>query len=291
MREEIQGVDTRADIAKKKVVYQMARTDAVVVRRDVPYGVVETGDNQTLTMDVYYPPEWKHGACTPAVLFVTGYPDAGVERRFGCAAKEMEMYVSWGGLVAASGLVGITYTARQPDSDVHAVLRHVREHAASLGIDARRVGIWSCSGNAPNALSLLIREYQEGRTDLRCAVLCYAYMLDLDGATHVADAASVFRFVNPAATTAAAAGRSTVSIADLPRDVPLFIARAGLDEMPHLNDAIDNFVLHALRANLPVTVANHHTGPHAFDILDESAASRDIIARILAFMRFYLLSA
>jgi len=79
--------------------------------------------------------------------------------------------------------------------------------------------------------------------------------------------------------------------ADLPRDVPLFIARAGLGEMPHLNDAIDRFLLQALRANLPVTLVNHHTGPHAFDIVHESDASREIIARTLTFMRCHLLSA
>lgn len=107
-----------------------------------------------------------------------------------------------------------------------------------------------------------------------------AVLLDLDGAAHVADAAKIFRFVNPAA------GRS---IDDLPRDVPLLIVRAGRDEMPHLNDALDRFLLNALRTNLPVTLINHHIAPHAFDILDDTDASRAVIERIVGFMQSHLL--
>jgi hypothetical protein len=37
-----------------------------------------------------------------------------------------------------------------------------------------------------------------------------------------------------------------------------------------------------------MTVVNHSTAPHAFDLLDDSETSREIIGRILAFMRFHL---
>ncbi len=104
-------------------------------------------------------------------------------------------------------------------------------------------------------------------------------MLDLDGSTSVAEAASVFRFVNPCA------GRA---LEDLPVDVPLFVARAGRDEMPHLNDTIDRFLARALETNLPVTLVNHSTGPHAFDIVDDSDASRAVIRQIVAHMQFQL---
>lgn len=39
----------RADIATKRVVYQIPGTDAVTIRRDVPYKVV---DGEALTVDV-----------------------------------------------------------------------------------------------------------------------------------------------------------------------------------------------------------------------------------------------
>jgi hypothetical protein len=145
-------------------------------------------------MDLYYPPDSKAGARTPAVIFVTGFSDLGAEKMLGSRFKDMGSFVSWAQLVAASGLVGITYANREP-GDVHEVLHHVQQNAALLGIDGNRIGVWACSGHGPNALSVLM---EHGRDGLRCAVLAYAYTLDLDGSTRIADAAKQFRFVTPA---------------------------------------------------------------------------------------------
>lgn len=266
----------RHDITKKKVVCELPDAPAVTVRRDVEYRV--TGDG-ALTMDIYYPPDSKSEARTPAVIFVSGYPDPGFQKMLGCKLKEMESYISWGRLTAASGVAAITYTTgNEPAADVHALIRYVRQNAATLGIDEDKIGIWSCSGNVPNALSVLMRE---GQDHLKCAVLCYGLMLDLGGDTSVADAARQWGFANPC---------DGKSVADIPQGVPLFIVRAGRDEMPHLNETIDRFLSEALSYNLPVTFVNHPTAPHAFDVMDDSETSREIIRRILAFMRFHLLT-
>jgi hypothetical protein len=106
-------------------------------------------------MDIYHPPDSKSEAMIPAVIFVSGYPDPGVQKRIGCKGKEMESYISWGQLTAASGLVAITYTTgKEPAPDIHALLQYVRQNAAVLGIDENRIGLWACSGNVPNALSV-----------------------------------------------------------------------------------------------------------------------------------------
>jgi hypothetical protein len=260
-------------ISKRRVVYSMAGAAAVTVRRDHEYRVV---DARALTMDVYYPPNSTAGARRPAVIFVTGLPDSGAERMVGCKLKEMGSYISWAELVATSGLVAITYANAEPAADAHEVLNHVRQNAAALGIDENRVGLWACSGSVPAALSMLM----EDRGDyLKCAVLCYGYMLDFDASTGVADAARQFGFVNPCV------GKS---VTDLPHNRPLFIARAGQDKMPGLNEALDDFVFKALTCNLPVTVVNHSLGPHAFDLFDDSEISREIIRRILLFMQCHL---
>jgi hypothetical protein len=268
--------DTQHDhISKKRVVYTIPGVDAVTVRRDEAY---RAADGNALTMDLYYPPRPKSGARTPAVIFVTGFSDVGAQRMLGCTLKEMGSYISWAQLGAASGLVAITYTNREAAADVRALLQHVRQNAASLNIDENRIGVWACSGNVPTALSVLMQDAQEW---LKCAVLCYPYTLDLDGATGVADAARQWGFVNPCA------GKS---VDDLPRDVPLFIARAGQDQMPGLNETLDRFLVKALTRNLPVTFVNHAAAPHAFDLFDDSETSREIIRRILAFFQFHLLT-
>lgn len=275
----------RHEVTLRKLVYTMPGVDAVTVRRDVPYRTTESG---ALGMDVYYPPHAgsertrptsvppeTQPAYLPAVVFATGFSDAGGRKMLGCAMKEMESYIGWARLVAASGMVAIAYENRDPASDIHAVLRYVRDNTATLGVDAQRIGLMGFSGNGPVTLSALM---DDGA--LACGALCCAFMLDLDGATGVADAQAQWRFVNPCAG---------MTVDDLPQDLPLFVARAGQDQFGGLNDAIDRFVAKALARNLPLTVVNHATGPHAFDTADDSETTREIIRSILGFFRLHLL--
>lgn len=264
----------QTDIATKTVVYKHPGVDAVTIRRDVEYRATDAG---ALTMDIYYPPDSQPGGRIPAVVVVAGYPDIGFQKMLGCRFKEMGSSVSWGKLMAASGLVAITYTNREPAADLQELIQYVRRDAASLGIDENRLGLWASSGNVPLALSVLM---QDANDFLKCAALCYGLMLDLDGATGVAEAAEKWGFANPCG------GKS---VDDLPKDAPLFIARAGRDEVPHVNETIDRFLAQALICNLPVTFVNHPPAPHAFDLFHDSATSREIIRQILAFMRCHLM--
>ena len=266
--------DQVQEITKKRVVLRLPAEDTVTIRRDVPYQETQTGP---LSMDIYYPSGFSSSARAPAVIFVSGYSDPGFQKILGCKLKEMESYVSWGKLTAASDLIAITYSAVDPVADVDTLLAFVRQNAASLGIDEARIGIWTCSGNAPNALSVLMGS---ARDYLKCAVLCYPIMMDVDGHTDIAESAKRFGFVYPCA------GKS---IDDLPRNTPILIVRAGRDQTPQLNETLDRFVSKAIGSNLPLTITNHPAAPHAFDILDDSKTTREIIESILAFMRLHLL--
>ena len=262
------------------LVYARAGADAVEIRRDVEFTAADGG---ALTMDVYYPSGLPNAALlkpnsgTPAVVVVEGYNDVGFLRLFGCRYKDMVSVDALGRLIASSGMVAIAYSNREPVGDVHAVLRHVREHAVAMGIDGNRIGLWACSGHGPLALSVLM---SDARAFVKCAALLYPYLMDLDGATAVADAAATFRFAN------ACDGKS---MDDVPADRPFFIARAGQDQMPRLNEALDRFVASALSANRALSLVNHATGPHAFDLFDDSEASRQVIRRTLGFLRLQLL--
>ena len=264
----------RHPITMKRVVYEIPGMDAVRIQRGIEYRTTDAG---ALTMDLYAQPPAATSARMPAVVIVAGYSDVGYKAFTGCAFKDTGFCTSWAQLMAAAGLAAITYTNREPAADLRALLHHVRQNAAPLGLDPDRIGVWASSGNVPLALSELM---QDDRDFLKCAVLCYGFTLDLEGSTAVAEAAATWKFVNPNA------GKS---VADLPQNLPLFVARAGRDEFPHLNETLDRFVAGALACNLPVTIVNHPTGPHAFDLVDDSEASREIIRQILSFMRFHLL--
>lgn len=69
------------------------------------------------------------------------------------------------------------------------------------------------------------------------------------------------------------------------------MARAGRDESPGLNAALDSFVAAAVRDNRPVTAVNHAAGPHAFDVMDDSPATRDVITQVLGFLKSHLSNA
>jgi len=261
-------------MARKTIVYKIAEMDDVTVKRDIEY--TATGDNP-LTMDIYYPTGANNGKHWPVVIFALGFPGAGFRKMWGCKEKDMGSYVSWARLAAALGIAAITYTNNEPVADLDALVRYVRENADELGIDKNRLALWACSGNVPTALSLLMAP---DRDYLKCAVFGYGAMLDLDGSTGIAESSEAWGFANPTA------GRL---VEDISINVPLFIARAGRDQIPSLNDSIDRFVAHALRRNLPITFINHASGPHWFDVLDDSENSRQIIKQILTFIRFHLL--
>ena len=170
-------------------------------------------------------------------------------------------------------MAAIAYTNREPAADLESLLQHVRDNAAALGIDRDRIGVWACSGNVPLALSALMKH---GRDFLKCGALLYGFMLDLDGAIGVAEAAQTFRFTNPNA------GKS---LDDLPEDLPLFIVRAGLEQFP-APERLDRSLLRtgAGAATGRSRSINHATGPHAFDLLDDSETTRAIIRQVLDFL-------
>jgi len=263
-----------SEIARKEVVYRLPGTETVDVRRGLEYRTTDAG---ALTMDLYRPATAGDGAKLPIVVIVAGYRDAGFQRMLGCSFKDMGSTVGWARLMAASGIAAIAYTNREPVADLEEMLRHLRANGAHLGLDGERIGLWASSGNAPLALWAMMAG---GEARPRCAALLYPYTLDLDGHTGVAEAAAMFRFENPAAG---------MSAADLPSEVPFFLARAGLDEMPRLNETLDRFLVAALSRNLQVTMTNHSAGPHAFDLLDDSETSREIVRATLQFLRTHLL--
>jgi acetyl esterase/lipase len=68
---------------------------------------------------------------------------------------------------------------------------------------------------------------------------------------------------------------------------PLLVVRAGRDH-PELNRTIDDFVVAASARRLAVELVHHPDGHHAFDVADDTDASREAIRRVLAFLRGHL---
>jgi hypothetical protein len=280
---------SRHPITEQRLALHIPAMDAVVVDRDLPYG---DASSPSLAMDVYRPPAnapanprvtppatppagapnsrpAASGLLCPAVVLVTGYSDVGGRQILGCDLKDMAAYRDWARLLASRGIVAVTYRNEDPLRDARRLLHRLQQDADSLGIDRERIGIWSSSGNVPNALALFAAEPQ-----LVCAALLYGYPMDLPGHDEVAKAAARFGFVNAAQGLAfeALLGR------------PILIARAGRDEMPGLNTSLDRFVGAAHEADLTLRVVDHADGPHAFDIMEPTDRTQMAIREIVGFL-------
>jgi len=249
-------------ILSKPLVYQLPYEGEV--RRGIAYA------SGPRVMDLYLPEQLAEPASV--MVLVTGYPDPGFEAKTGRKLMELQANIDWAKLFAANGIAAVIYSNIEPNADAFLLLDFLKTQAPALGLDRERIGIWSSSGNVPNAVNVLHTD-----TALRCAVLLYGYMLDTKGDSIVADSSKAIGFVNP-----------NRGMEHFPENAPILIVKAGKDELPGLNQSIDDFEAEALARNSPVSVIEFKEGVHAFDIFDDSQRSIEMIKLCLGFLRLRL---
>jgi hypothetical protein len=69
---------------------------------------------------------------------------------------------------------------------------------------------------------------------------------------------------------------------------PLFVMRAGRDQIPGLNAWMDSFLAVAIKQNAPITLMIHPTGAHGFENTTDDDRTREILAASIDFMRAHL---
>ena len=220
--------------------------------------------------DIYLPEKVEGPA--PVVVLVTGYPDPGFEARVGMKQMQIQAYKDWAKLLAVSGMAAVIYSTVEPVEDVFTLLNFLRCEADQLQIDPARIAVWSCSGNVPNAINVLHKD-----SAVRCAALLYGFMLDTMDSSVVQETAQKFGFVNPHS-----------GMENFPENTPILVIRAGKDEFPGLNESVDNFEVEAIARNSPVSVIRYPEGVHAFDSLDDSQRSIELIKLCVGFLRLRL---
>jgi acetyl esterase/lipase len=272
------------------VVYTIPNMEHVHIRKNITYKTVE---DDHLKLDIYYPTDYQERKPLPAVLFIHGDGPSDYLKDM----KDAGQYTSWGKLIAASGLIAITANHRSTErltnvvgvsNDIDDLITYVREKSDQLHIDADTLGIWTCSAGALFGLRAALYETP---AFIHCVVSYYgftelqAYYQSLYGEREAESA-----FIGPVFSEEDFAEFSASNllvrrINDIP---PIFIARAGLD-YPELNSALDSFISEALAQNVTLTVMNHPTGQHGFDILDPQTRSDEIIEMTLEFLQNHLL--
>jgi acetyl esterase/lipase len=263
------------EIVNMPVVYRVPGMDKVIVKSNLKY---TTANDPNLLMDVYLPPGLAKGERRPAVVFIHG--GAGAQFK----PKDWGIYKSWGRLIAASGMVAVTFTHRlgypkpllaEASSDVTAAINYIRANADSLNIDRERLCLAAYSAGGP-MLSLGMRDHPEY---VRCLVAFYAFLDIQQSESHRA---------NETPEMVKAFSPITYLANDTGKLAPMFIARAGLDEVPAMNDSIDRFIREAISKNASIIVANHPQGVHGFDNQTDDERSREIIRSAIDFMKLHL---
>ena len=165
------------------------------------------------------------------------------------AQRSNAFYRSWAEIAASNDFVAILPDLRnesfEPDFD--ALLAHLAANAASLGVDRERIARLRGVRQRLRALPLV---QNPERTAIKAAVMYY-------GAAQV----TAFR-----------------------RDLPILMVRAGLDRPP-VNRAMTELATLASNQNAPVTLLNYPGGHHAFEIVDDEDATRDVIDSTIEFVK------
>jgi acetyl esterase/lipase len=248
------------ELIRMPVVYSVPGMADVQVREGLVYKTVQ---GTPLHFDLYAPA--RGARATAAVILIHGGPGPAL------GARRWGIYTSYGRILAASGMIGIAFDHRflgpdrLPDSvaDLADLVRHVRDQAGTLGIDASKLALWAFSGGGP----LLAAPLRERPSWLKLVVGYYAAMQPLAGS------------YDESYSAIAALGR------DASNAPPILLARAGRDMFPEINSSIDRFVAAANSAGATVDLLTHPTGRHSFDILDPGERSSQIIQHTLGVLR------
>ena len=215
----------------------------------------------------------------PVVLFIHGSVGAQYQ------PKNWGIFQSWGRLIAAARMVAVSFTHRlgypnplfgEAAADHRAALAFVRANAGSWGADADRLAMMAWSGGGP----LLSAGLREKPPFLRCLLAFYA-LLDARSYPPFADHESREALESFSPVLCLQNGGSAIP--------PVFIARAGQDELPPVNDSIDRFFSRALAVNAAVALMNHPRGEHGFDNQNDDSRTREIIRAAIAFLEAHLL--
>lgn len=243
------------DATRRPVAYTVPDMDRARVREGLVY---KTADGTPLNFDLYSPAV--ASAATPAVILIHGGPVPTL------GARRWGMFVSYGRILAAMGMIGIAFDhrllgadrLRDSTADLADLVRHLREQAGAFGIDSNRMALWSFSGGG----SLIAAALRERQSWWKQLVVYYGIMEPFGNDK------------DERLSAIAALGK------DASKAPPILMARAGLDN-PAINSTIDRFVATANSAGATLDLLTHPTGHHAFDILDPGERTAQIIQRTL----------
>jgi dienelactone hydrolase len=163
--------------------------------------------------------------------------------------RSQPFYAAWARAAASRGLVAILPDLRSGSeaADFEKLMAHLATRGRELGVDTAAIAVYAGSGNVYTAFRVVEDPKQTG---VKAAVMYYG----------------------------------TAPITEFRRDLPVLYVRAGLDR-PDVNRDIVALASIAVGQNAPVTLVNHASGYHGFEMFNDDDASRDVMEQTIAFVR------
>jgi len=214
--------------------------DSSFSRRNIIYN---PGTPESYSFDLYKPA--KQSGSLPVVIFVNI-----VGKMLGPAPfRDHPQYVGWGKAVTSIGYAAVVMESdpKKPIESFDKLIAYLQKNAATLGIDATRIVIYSCSANVQAGMPILT---DPERLYLQGALVFY--------------------------------GSGKVNHYRM--DLPVMVFRAGLDNR-NLNAGIDEIVAGALRRNAPWSLVNGSVLHHGFEVFDDNEQSRSLVRQALTFIQ------
>jgi hypothetical protein len=162
---------------QRKLLYHVSGMENIKPRENITYRVV---DETELKLDIYMPDPEPTDTLLPGVVFIHGGPlPVGMKPQ----PKDWLVYRSYGRLMAASSLIGITLNYRNYKSmpfkqgtlDVLTAFEHVRCNAAEFHLDADNLCVWLFSGGGLHLCHII----RNKPSFVKCKVAFYPLLLDL----------------------------------------------------------------------------------------------------------------
>src|SRR5689334_10099521 len=165
------------------------------------------------------------------------------------ANRSQPFYASWAKAVASRGLVAILPDLREGSepADFRMLIAHLVDRGAAIGVDRDAIAVYAGSGNVSTAFPVV---EDSTLTAIKAAVMYYG----------------------------------TAPVKRFRADLPVLYVRAGLDR-PNVNQEITSLAALAVSQNAPVTLLNHPSGYHAFEIFNDDDATRGVMEQTIEFVR------
>jgi len=262
------------ELPQKRIVYQIPEMDDVISHKGVIY---HSTNGLDLKADIYLPPTNDDNVKVPLVILINDYPDSVVNHIWGCDQKDLKLFISWGELIAASGIAAVAYQTQFTHSETDSLIHFLNENAEKYRIDMDRLCVFGASANTLAAQSLMEKDDYK----INCAILYYGILLtpDLKYYAAIDSAANMYGFY----------WKDLRPITSIPSNIPLLVTKAGKDQFEIVTKTTEHFVSEAIKSNAELTYIHYPEGQHDFDILDNTKTSKLIIRQTIDFLTTNLL--